>query len=86
MLDFKEPTQEKKQLNHLLQITWAYTPHYEWAGVAHFLQNCILHVRPAKIQISLHIRAVWSESSQGNSKVARDPNHLQALRRANINF
>ena len=30
-----------------------------------FRKSTIGHVRPAKIQISLHIRAVWSESSPG---------------------
>ena len=31
------------------------------------------HVRPAKTQISLRIRAVWSESSLGALKVAKIP-------------
>ena len=30
------------------------------------------NVRPAKIQISLRIRAVWSESSLGAFRIARD--------------
>ena len=35
-----------------------------------------LHVRPAKTQISLRIRAVWSESSQGTLWVAKDLKRL----------
>ena len=30
------------------------------------------HVRPAKIQISLRIRAVWPESSLGANLIAKD--------------
>ena len=36
------------------------------------------HVRPAKTQISLRIRAVWSESSHGAVWVANNPKNLQA--------
>ena len=36
------------------------------------------HVRPAKTQISLGIRPVWSESSQGAQWVAEDPMFLLA--------
>ena len=37
----------------------------------------ILHVRLAETQISLRIRAVWSESSQGALLVAKDRKRLQ---------
>ena len=37
-----------------------------------------LHVRTAKTQISLRMRAVWSESSQGTLRVAKEPRRLQA--------
>ena len=37
-----------------------------------------LQVCPAKTQISLHIRTVWRESSQGAMCVAKDQKHLQA--------
>ena len=36
------------------------------------------HVRPAKIQISLCIRAVWSESSLDTFWIAKDAKFLQA--------
>ena len=36
------------------------------------------HVRPAKIQISLRIRAVWSESSLGAFWIAKDAKCLRA--------
>ena len=36
------------------------------------------HVRPAKIQISLRIRAVWSESSLGAFWIAEDAAYLRA--------
>ena len=36
------------------------------------------HVRPAKIQISLRIRAVWSESSLGTFWKAMDAKCLRA--------
>ena len=36
------------------------------------------HMRPAKIQISLHIRAVWSESSLGAFWIAKDAKFLYA--------
>ena len=36
-----------------------------------------LHVRPAKTQISLCIRAVWSESLQGTLCVPKDPKRLE---------
>ena len=36
------------------------------------------NVRPAKIQISLRIRAVWSESSQGAYWIAKDVEFLHA--------
>ena len=36
------------------------------------------HVRPAKIQISLHIRAVWSESSLSAFWTAKDAKFLHA--------
>ena len=36
------------------------------------------HVRPAKIQISLRIRAGWSESSQGAFWIAKDAKSLHA--------
>ena len=35
-------------------------------------ENVALDVRPVKIQISLHIHAVWSESSQGTFLAAKD--------------
>ena len=35
------------------------------------------HVRPAKIQSSLHIRAVWSDSSLGTFWIAKDPKFLR---------
>ena len=34
------------------------------------------HVRPAKIQISLRIRAVWSESSLSEFRIANDAKFL----------
>ena len=37
-----------------------------------------LHVRPAKTQISLGIRPVWSESSLCAQWVAKDPSFLHA--------
>ena len=37
------------------------------------------HVRPAKIQISLRIRAVWSESSLGVFWIAKDARFLRAV-------
>ena len=36
-----------------------------------------MHVRPAKTQISLRIRVVWSESSQGTFGVANDLKCIQ---------
>ena len=36
------------------------------------------HVRPAKIQISLRIRAVWSESSLGAFWIVKDAKFLHA--------
>ena len=36
------------------------------------------HVRPARIQISLRIRAVWSESSRGAVWIAKDANLIHA--------
>ena len=36
------------------------------------------HVRPAKIQMSLHIRTVWSESSLGAFWMAKDAKFLHA--------
>ena len=36
------------------------------------------HVRPAKIQISLRIRAVWSESSLGVFWISKDAKFLHA--------
>ena len=36
------------------------------------------NVRPAKIQISLRIRAVWSESSLGAFWIAKDASFLHA--------
>ena len=36
------------------------------------------HVRPAKIQISLRIRAVWSESPLGAFLIAKGVNFLHA--------
>ena len=39
------------------------------------------HVRPAKIQISLRIRAVWSESSVDAFWIAKDVNVLFGQRR-----
>ena len=36
------------------------------------------HVRPAKIQISLRVRAGWSESSQGAFWIAKDAKFLHA--------
>ena len=36
------------------------------------------HVRPAKIQISLRVRAVWSESSLCTFYIAKDANFLHA--------
>ena len=41
----------------------------------HFLH---LHVRPAKIQISLRIRAVWSESSLGAFWIVKEAKFLHA--------
>ena len=42
-------------------------------------QKCIFaHVRPAKIQISLRIRAVWSESSLGTFWIDKDEKFLYA--------
>ena len=38
----------------------------------------VLHVRPAKIQISLRIRAVWSESSLGAFCIAEDAKFVHA--------
>ena len=35
------------------------------------------HVRPAKIQISLHIRTVWSESSRGTFWIHMDAKFLR---------
>ena len=35
------------------------------------------HVRPARIQISLHILAVWSKSSLGTFWIAKDANFFQ---------
>ena len=39
------------------------------------------HVRPAKIQISLRIRAVWSESSLGAFWIAKDAVSSRGQRR-----
>ena len=36
------------------------------------------HMRPAKIQISLHIRAIWPESSMGAFWIANDAKFLHA--------
>ena len=41
-------------------------------------KRTLVHVRPAKIQISLRIRAVWSESSLGVFWIAKDANFLHA--------
>ena len=37
-------------------------------------ERTVGHTRPAKIQISLRIRAVWSESSLGAFRIAKDAN------------
>ena len=41
-------------------------------------KRTFIHVRPAKIQISLRIRAVWSESSLGSFGIAMDERFLLA--------
>ena len=38
------------------------------------IKRTFWHVCPAKIQISLRIRAVWSESSLGAFSIAKDAN------------
>ena len=41
--------------------------------LSHDVRKCTFeHVRTAKIQISLHIRAIWSESSLGAFWIAKD--------------
>ena len=35
-----------------------------------------LYVRPAKTQINLRIRAVWSEASQGAFRIAKEDQNL----------
>ena len=37
-----------------------------------------LHERPAKTLIDLHVLAVWSVSSAGTQRVAKDPKRFQA--------
>ena len=39
----------------------------------HISRGPHLHVRTVKTQISLRVRAVWSESSQGTLRVTKDP-------------
>ena len=41
-------------------------------------KHTFVHVRPAKIQIRLRIRAVWSESSLGAVWIAKDAKFLTA--------
>ena len=48
-----------------------------WSAPRHDKTN-IMSVRPAKTQISLGIRPVWSESSQCAQWVAKDPSFLRA--------
>ena len=43
----------------------------------HVRKCTIEHVRPAKIQISLRIRAVWSESSLGAFWIAKNATFLR---------
>ena len=56
----------------------------EWLSFIpnHFSRNVrkrpFVHVRPAKTQISLCIRAVWSESSLGAFCIAKDAKFLHA--------
>ena len=47
--------------------------------LSHNVRKCTFgHVRPAKIQISLRIRAGWSESSLGAIWIAKDAKFLHA--------
>ena len=56
-----------------------YLPLYEPLGISHnFRKRTFVHVRPAKIQISLRIRAVWSKSSLGAFWIAKDAKLLHA--------
>ena len=41
-------------------------------------ERTVWHGRPAKIQISLRIRAVWSESSLGAFRIAKDAKFVHA--------
>ena len=45
---------------------------------AKVIKHTFEHVRPAKIQIRLRIRAVWSESSLGTLTIAKDAQFAQA--------
>ena len=59
--------------------TWAYTSHRLVKVISyelHVYKYTFGHVRPAKIQISLRIRAVWSESSLGAFWIGKDAKFL----------
>ena len=47
-------------------------------SISSLIKRTFRHVRPAKIQISLRIRAVWSESSPGAFWIAKDAKFLHA--------
>ena len=70
----------KVALNHIstLQYYKSMNP-YHMDQMSCNIRNCIFgHVRSAKIQISLHIRAVWSESSLCTFWTAKDAKNLHA--------
>ena len=54
-------------------------PKLDWQDMSLDVTKCtVVHVRPAKIQISLRIRAAWSESSLGAFWIAKGAMCLHA--------
>ena len=65
---------QRKKINKDLNIALCQVSHLPYFGcVANWITTCAYeHVRPTKIQISLRIRAVWSESSSDAVWIAKD--------------
>ena len=55
---------------------WHINSVIKWAETSENVQCTTGHLRPAKLQISLRIRAVWSESSLGSFWIAKNTNFL----------
>ena len=69
----------------MLDFKWSKTDYLEmiayrisWRKMNRNFQQCTFgYLRPAKIQIRLRIRAVWSESSLGAFQIVKDAKFLQ---------